>query len=734
MNVAINWLAASDWSNGVPLPFGVQDSSLSTSQRIKLIAEQLNKSKQNDEVSAQIVDRCWKAATSLTDGRQMVSACRECLNLPETALAKDNSQKIVLKLADGGVVNLPIFYREALAKDSEYFRAMFKGGFREAGQKEIEVHNVTKQTFELLLKVWEDRTIKPQESIDILFHESIFPKSAVDLAQRKLVEEINRWAPTDKARGDAQKLLSQLESPSIEIRNALASFFLKAYFLADTRQKKNFLLETIVDIAPTEISLALAKNNYDPALEVAKYAKLNKVQWNIKMPKGTQDNEIEKLVRDWPNIRSLDLSGCEDIMDVAVFAIGTLNNLSILNLSQCDKIRAIPVVALANHPSLASLDISHCSHIFTQIDRDLVVAALATMPKLISLNLRNSGFITDASIKPLLTKPLVSLDLSVQPLITRLTILELSKNPTLRRLYLRGCEQITDDALIALAQNSKLTDLEVSYCNVFDRGITAVAAMPTLQSLEAEKCNLTIASAQALGDSQSIRSLNVRFNDFGSDADNAMRAIVRNPTLTRLAFFGEKLTDNGVEVLSKHLGITDVDLTSCHQLTDKAAKSLSGMKQLTTLLLFGCQKMTYEAVKDLSNCQNLTSLDFGMINPLRREDLLLFAKFPVLAHISLRYCNQLTDKDIENLAKSDSIVSLDLAGCALLTDQSAHTLSLMPNLTSLNLSSTQVSNRGLQELAVSPSLTRLGLEYCRNIDEATREGVSRGPNLFEIAF
>lgn len=210
------------------------------------------------------------------------------------------------------------------------------------------------------------------------------------------------------------------------------------------------------------------------------------------------DEVVYALVKNCPSLVELDLHGCEKITNNSLHAlfleldslkefkisrnqnityecfdspngsILSLDKLRILDFTQCSNITdkaVIKFIQLA--PKLRNVVLSKCSSI-----TDASLRAISTLGKnLHYVHLGHCSNITDVGAKELIKHcyRLQYIDLACCNQLTNTTVVELSNLPKLRRIGLVKCSQITDEGILALAENSRnaedtLERVHLSYC------------------------------------------------------------------------------------------------------------------------------------------------------------------------------------------------------------------------------------------------------------------------------
>ena len=199
------------------------------------------------------------------------------------------------------------------------------------------------------------------------------------------------------------------------------------------------------------------------------------------------------LLKNLPQLRSLDLAACRGITNLA--PLQGLTQLQLLNLSGCTRI-ADPA-PLQGLTQLQSLNLTEC-HGITDL------AALQNLTKLQSLDLSWCTSITNLTPLRGLTQ-LQSLNLAVCTSITNLTPLQ--GLTQLQLLDLMWCDDITD--LAPLQGLTKLQSLDLALCsNITD--LTPLLSLTQLQSLNLRGC-IRITDAGVAGLKSVLSNCDVRF-------------------------------------------------------------------------------------------------------------------------------------------------------------------------------------------------------------------------------
>ncbi|XP_028562781.2 F-box/LRR-repeat protein 14-like [Podarcis muralis] len=220
------------------------------------------------------------------------------------------------------------------------------------------------------------------------------------------------------------------------------------------------------------------------------------------------DVALHHVAQGLPRLRYLSVRFCGGIRDEALVPLSRLTRLRTLNLSFCQRITDVGVGHLAGITAdgclqLEELDLAGCG----QLSDHAVRYVTQGLPRLVHLSLRFCGNIGDGALLSMsLLSRLKSLNLSFCQRISdvgighlagitsrgclQLEVLDLEEcerltNLTcrylaqglsgLRHLKLCCCEKIRDEGLLFLSRMSSLNILEVSYCNITDKGIGHLA-------------------------------------------------------------------------------------------------------------------------------------------------------------------------------------------------------------------------------------------------------------------
>ena len=197
--------------------------------------------------------------------------------------------------------------------------------------------------------------------------------------------------------------------------------------------------------------------------------------------KNVTDDTLGVIAEMFPNIKTLDLSGCENIIKAGLAHLKDLPNLQSLNLFGCVNITNTGLASLNGMINLRYLDLRRCMNI-----TETGLASLNDMTNLQSLNLTYCYQITNlSSLNGMIN--LQSLNLSGCTSITDLAPLNSMKN--LQFLDLSGCTSITNTSLASLNDMISLQSLNLSKCSrITNDGLRHLKDLSNLQSLNLTYC------------------------------------------------------------------------------------------------------------------------------------------------------------------------------------------------------------------------------------------------------
>ena len=223
-------------------------------------------------------------------------------------------------------------------------------------------------------------------------------------------------------------------------------------------------------------------------------------------------------------------------------------------------------------------------------------AALARLPKLTSLALRENPAITDEGLAAICTLPNVEdciiSDVDLAPIgrlrsLKRLELREeLITDASLRALKLPlsveqlsvSHAQISDDGLAVLVVSAPgLRTLSISECPISGRGLAALKGCSRLKTLQVFHCPLTDEGVAGLAQMQQLESLRI----VGPLSDGVLRHIGHLTGLTNLEINGADVIDEGLRNFTGLGSLTHLIFKTSGSFTDAGLEHLRGLKNLT---------------------------------------------------------------------------------------------------------------------------------------------------------
>nr|SVE92987.1 EOG090X05GA [Moina brachiata] len=271
--------------------------------------------------------------------------------------------------------------------------------------------------------------------------------------------------------------------------------------------------------------------------------------------------------------------------------------------------------------------------------------------------------------------------------------------PTLRRLNLSLCKQISDSSLARLAQHCRgLEELDLGgCCNVTNAGVLLVAwGLRSLRRLNLRSCwhvtdqgiaSLAGLSSDAAGN-QALEHLGLQ--DCQKLTDDALKHV--SCGLKRLKSinlsFCVSISDAGLKHLASMTSLRELNLRSCDNVTDAGMAYLAhGGSRLSSLDVSFCDKIDDQALVNIARgLDNLEQLSMSAC-PVSDEGLVqLVSAIVDLRTLNIGQCSQITDRSMQAVADHlRKLRCIDLYGCTKITTSGLQKLAALPQLSILNL-------------------------------------------------
>lgn len=308
------------------------------------------------------------------------------------------------------------------------------------------------------------------------------------------------------------------------------------------------------------------------------------------------------------------------------------------------------------------------------------LTAIKEIPTLKTLNLRKCAQLTDAGIEHVAELPKLErlILLYNKDGLTNECMTSIAKISTLRALDIRGCVQIKDDGLLAMAPLKNLVDFKHRGFNVTNDGLAVFGELPQLRVLMMQDAaNVDDGGMKYLEGLDSLISLDMT------------GTLVEDPGLAALA--GKKLEDlrlrntlvegTGLDQLeSSYETLTYLDLNESFA-SDEGLAKVAPFKNLETLLVWQ--------------------------TAVTNDGLDVLRELPKLKKLTLKALGDVTDAGMEHVAQVTTLADLDLSESGV-TNEGLAKLHGLKNLTTLNVANTDVTSDGVEAIkAAIPGLTNV---------------------------
>eukprot|EP00873_Tetraselmis_striata_P007890 jgi/Tetstr1/428154/TSEL_018205.t1 len=374
-------------------------------------------------------------------------------------------------------------------------------------------------------------------------------------------------------------------------------------------------------------------------------------------------------------LTALDLSGCDRLTGHGVSRLAALPSLERLSLAWCANVADLRGLRDAGGwPNLKSVDLSGCVKLS---DASLAAAIAGPGQRLQSLRLSGCERLTDnglADLVAVLTGKVVPRSMSVDSLACpRKTCRTTSSDDYDPIVYSDDDDSSDDDCFddnglsttSTSSSSPSLTSLHLCSCKLItDAGLRSLAPLAcSLQHLNAGNLRrLTHVGVAALASLSRLDTLSLsRCEKLGDDAADELLAMA--PSLTSLDFSScELLTDAAAVTLAELPHLVILNLGRCQRLTDIGLVMLSQAPSLRTLAVSGCRAVSDRGVASLAGLISLRSLDLSYCDRVTDSGIAKLAPLQQLTELNLSRC-RLTDVGLAALAPLAALASLKLVGC-----------------------------------------------------------------------
>ncbi|XP_030059603.1 dynein regulatory complex subunit 6 [Microcaecilia unicolor] len=453
------------------------------------------------------------------------------------------------------------------------------------------------------------------------------------------------------------------------------------------------------------------------------------------------DSSFTALIQNCPNLRSLDLSGCNGLFmsgtllskhDTVLNIREALNNLQELNLSGVRYLSDLIFNRLIScTPQLEKLMLARC-HITFEFDpywgsRNYNSSAVLSFRNILmflkerancmkALDLSSTGVTTEAVRSLIQVEHLNLRELALQnckDLSSEAVGILCKRQPNLTSLNLSGCSELSDSAV--LAASNHLRGLQHLYLakvrRLTDIGLRGIADLRELRSLDLSECSLLNGSELVKGLSSPLLHPKLKM----ASLSFASCCLLKDVTVVSLA---------GSLGACLHV----LDLSSCMALTDISIHAISThLTRLTVLRLAWCKELTDWGLLGIINPDKElnpnTEKDSGPAFSRNFGNMGFFTPPQYLDEkprlLTVSDLEKSREKPSPSLKSLQCLRELDLTACSKLTDTSITQVIQFPELKQLSLSLLgEISNYSLAALAMNcHCLEQLSLSHCTNLTD-----------------
>lgn len=248
---------------------------------------------------------------------------------------------------------------------------------------------------------------------------------------------------------------------------------------------------------------------------------------------------------------------------------------------------------------------------------------------------------------------------------------------------------------------------------VSDSDLDALAAIPTLESIDLSHTRVTDLGLLKLKALQNVRELNLFYAELITDEGLAVLRTWNR--IARLNLRGAKVTDNTLALIAGKESIHTLDIGYA-EVTDSGLQHLVKLKGLRELS-FGGNKLTEVGLEVLRSLPRLTRLDIA--GKQRTDSGLWFVSItdigvdPILSLAELRELNlagtPISSKGLQRLTGLQKLEKLNLFQAKRVNDDAAAYLAAMPALKWVDVKDTAMTAQGVAALRKArPGLSILG--------------------------
>lgn len=245
--------------------------------------------------------------------------------------------------------------------------------------------------------------------------------------------------------------------------------------------------------------------------------------------------------------------------------------------------------------------------------------------------------------------------------------------------------RVTDEGLEYVGKILNLTKLELTSCNISDKGVAFLRNLKKLETLQISKTKVT---------------------------DKCLETVKCFKRLRRLELSNTPVTDSAIAKL-KDLPLQEICILGCSRVTERVLEPLAKKGRLIHINASDT-RITDAGLTCLRPCKGLYTLKLADCRGVSDAAVCFFAaNFPRLHYLDISGTSA-TSKCFPDLVKLKELRDLHL--CSLgLTDKDLVPLKSLKEVSKLNLSANRITDGGLKSLVDMPSLRRICLNHCDGI-------------------
>ncbi|XP_005250264.1 F-box and leucine-rich repeat protein 13 isoform X4 [Homo sapiens] len=388
------------------------------------------------------------------------------------------------------------------------------------------------------------------------------------------------------------------------------------------------------------------------------------------------DESMRHISEGCPGVLCLNLSNTTITNRTMRLLPRHFHNLQNLSLAYCRRFtdKGLQYLNLGNGcHKLIYLDLSGCTQ-----------ALVEKCSRITSLVFTGAPHISDCTFRALSACKLRKIRFEGNKRVTDASFKFIDKNyPNLSHIYMADCKGITDSSLRSLSPLKQLTVLNLANCvRIGDMGLKQFLDGPAsmrIRELNLSNC-VRLSDASVMKLSERCPNLNyLSLRNCEHLTAQGIGYIVNIFSLVSIDLSGTDISNEGLNVLSRHKKLKELSVSECYRITDDGIQAFCKSSLILEHLdVSYCSQLSDMIIKALAiYCINLTSL-------------------------SIAGCPKITDSAMEMLsAKCHYLHILDISGCVLLTDQILEDLQI-----------------GCKQLRI------LKMQYCTNISKKAAQRMS----------